>query len=192
MDGSVISTLALGMLWALVVVHSLVLLGVVHVVHGLARQPMGRMGTGAFAIGQAAPSFRVRTLDGELVSSDRLSGLGYGLLFVSPTCESCRLTLSELRAAVVRSEGALFVICEGAEAECRSLLDDYGIAIPIVSDPLGAVRARFGIRSVPTAVVVDRDGRIASVGRPDRTDLGLAVPGAPRSRSVETGGGGGM
>lgn len=180
MDGNAVSALTLGALWALVVVHSVVLLGVVHVVHRVAREPVARPGTGGFSIGQAAPTFQARTLDGQYVASDRLSGRSYGLLFISPTCESCRLTLSELRAAAIRSEGSLFIVCEGGGAECRELVNDYGVALPVVPDPLGAVRARYGIRSVPTAVIVDQDGRIASVGRPDRTDLGV-LDGSVRS-----------
>lgn len=186
MDGQLTSALALGALWALVIVHSVVLLGVVHVVHSLARQPLGRPGTGSFSIGQEAPSFRARALDGQLVASDRLSGRSYGLLFVSPTCDSCRLTLSELRAAVVRSAGTLFIICEGTQADCRSLIDDFGVAVPVVSDPLGAVRGRFGVSSVPTAVIVDADGRIVSVGRPDRTGL-APVDGSAADRKGVTG-----
>lgn len=171
MDGSPVSTLALGALWVLVIIHSFVLLGVVHVVHGLSHQPVRRPGVGGLSIGDEAPRFQARSLDGRKVASEQLSGRDFGLLFISPTCESCRLTVSELRAAVVRSAGELFVVCEGSEAECRDLVADYGVPVPTLSDPLGTIRARYGIRSVPTAVIVDPEGRIASVGRPDRTGL---------------------
>lgn len=186
MDGSAVSTLAFGALWVLVIVHSFVLLGVVHVAHGLSRQPVRRPGVGGLSIGDEAPRFQARSLDGRKVASEQLSGRDFGLLFISPTCESCRLTVSELRAAVVRAAGELFVVCEGNEAECRDLVADYGVPVPTLPDPLGTIRARYGIRSVPTAVIVDPEGRIASVGRPDRTGLGVAERPASNERARRT------
>ncbi len=45
MDGDLVTTIAFGALWLLMVVHSFVLLGVVHVVNSLAQQPAGRSGS---------------------------------------------------------------------------------------------------------------------------------------------------
>lgn len=77
--------LSYGALWILVISQSLISLGLVRVVYQLQR-------TGVAAApfeGKEAPKFSARDLSGAPISSATFTGRLTGLLFVSPTCQSC-------------------------------------------------------------------------------------------------------
>ena len=45
----------------------------------------------------------------------------------------------------------------------RALLASGGYALPVILDPSGAVGAQYGLRAVPTLVIVNPSGSIAKV-----------------------------
>jgi methylamine dehydrogenase accessory protein MauD len=153
-----------------VVFHSLVLLGLVQVVHELHRELRGSREPGTDG-GQIAPEFEAVDVTGRPVGSQSLRGRLTALLFVSPTCPGCTTTLAETRALRHKANDSVVVICRESVEACRSLALDYGTQVPVVADADGEISRRYGISAVPSAVLIGSDGRVRSVGSPVREDL---------------------
>jgi predicted transcriptional regulator len=68
------------------------------------------------------------------------------------------------------------------ETDMRALLQGGNYQLPVILDPSGAVGSEYGLRAVPTLVIVDPQGRIAKVhvGGLSAADLSAAVDGAAR------------
>jgi hypothetical protein len=150
-------------LWVLVVLQALILLGLTR-----AFAEMRGIGEKPSLTGRPVPRFSALDLAGNVISSETISGSPATLLFVSPTCASCRVTLGELRGISSDSSRDLFVVCTGSEDACRELADDYGPIRPVLLDADGELRLKFGVTGTPMAVRIGTTGVIQSYGEPVR------------------------
>jgi len=112
------------------------------------------------------------------------------LVFFSPWCESY---LSETRPAVaqacarVREESARLAKNKGVEWQAiaspiwanEKEVAEYGASrkpgMPVMLDKSGELFRAFGVRDIPSVVLVDARGRVARVLGPDDKDLSQAV-----------------
>jgi|SRR5262252_8623343 len=163
-------TLSYLALWGLVVFQSLVLVGLVHSVYLLQKAPstvgIPPGSSDGDLIGQAAPAIGGVDLQGAAVDSVEFGGRLTALLFVSPTCRSCTVTLDELEALKSKVKGSVIIVCRAERHECLGLAEKYRSDVPVVVDKDLTVSKRFHVSTVPTAVVIDKDGRIQSYGHP--------------------------
>jgi len=90
------------------------------------------------------------------------------LLFVSPSCDGCSVTLDELGALAMKAEGELVVVCRGAEDPCRRLAAAYELGVPVLIDYDQEISDLYEITGVPTAVLIDESNRVKSHGQPKR------------------------
>ncbi len=154
-------------LWILVVLHSLILLGVVRILHQLQTGGVARSG-GGLARGEPAPAFRARDLQGNLITSDGLLGRAAGLLFISPDCPACADTLErDLGYLQHKADGNLMVVCRGLEEACRRLAEKHDLQVPMILDETDEVSRLYRVSYVPVAVLLDAEGRVRSFGQPD-------------------------
>jgi peroxiredoxin len=152
-------------LWALVIFQSLVLLGVVRNVYRL-QQDRPTTASSATMRDRPMPEFTAVDLSGEAVVSGAFAGRLTGLLFVGSDCETCALTLHDLDALHAKADRNMIVICQGPRNQCAQLAEVYGITAPVVADEDRQISDLFEITRVPTAVIVDENGQIASFGHP--------------------------
>ena len=117
-------------------------------------------------IGKPAPPIEATDLEGRTFSSGDWRGRRTALLWVSPDCVSCKLTLPELEALHEKVHGNLVVICRSTQSRCAQMAEEYGLRIPVLADEGDRVSKRFGIDIAPTAVLVAEDGTIESIGHP--------------------------
>jgi peroxiredoxin len=159
-------------LWGLVLFQTFLLLGVVRAVAQLQRR-----GSGSAAIdgarevslhGQEAPEFVATDIVGNRIEGSEYAGRPRALLFVSPDCRSCSITLAEMAALEWKAEGTVIVVCEASASECRVLATKYGLGVPVIVDQDRDLMALFGVSSVPTAVLIGEDDRVQSYGEPMR------------------------
>ena len=129
-----------------------------------------------------APDIRLQDLDGRWVTLADFRGTEALVLFWDPDCGFCQQMLPDLRAwERGRSDRApqLLLISTGTPEQNRAL----GLTAPIVLDPGFAAGRAFGAGGTPSAVLVDREGRIRS--RPSlpgaQAVLTLAAGGSDRS-----------
>jgi methylamine dehydrogenase accessory protein MauD len=160
--------LSYAVLWALVILLSFVLLGLVRAVYRLQHEAQaGSLArTNGHMRGRQAPAFSGIGVSGEQIQSSDFAGRLTGLLFVGPDCGACEMTLNDLDALKTKTQQNLVVVCRGEQDECNDLSDSYRLTSEVVVDRDLAISDLFEITSVPTAVLIGEDGRIRSYGHP--------------------------
>lgn len=116
--------------------------------------------------GMPAPAFVAADLKGQTLSNEDLDGRPAVLLFVSPDCQNCLVTLEELEALHSKVDGAVIVVCRSEAARCVQLAETYDLAVPVIADEDLSLSRVFGVSGAPTAVLLDADGLIESYGHP--------------------------
>jgi thiol-disulfide isomerase/thioredoxin/uncharacterized membrane protein YphA (DoxX/SURF4 family) len=117
--------------------------------------------TGHLRIGETAPDLHLPGLDGKQVSLSAMRGHPTLVLFWNPGCGFCQRILGDIRAwetsRADRSPQLLVVSAGGAEVN-RAM----GLRSPVVLDEAFESSRAFGASGTPSAVMVDKDGRVAS------------------------------
>jgi peroxiredoxin len=108
--------------------------------------------------GAPAPAFSL--VDGS-VSGHTLEGLlahkrPLLLVFIQPGCGACETVLPDLTRWHADLAGELTLVVVGGGSASRST------GYPVLADASGAVATAYGVTATPSAVLVDRAGRIAS------------------------------
>jgi peroxiredoxin len=161
------------LLYAIVILQGMLLLGAARAIHELrqghvAPEPEPGEPTSERLLGKEAPTFAAVDISGAMIGTEQLRGRSSVVLFVSPTCHSCMLTLDELNVVSAKVNGNVLVVC-GARAEgCRSLARDYQLTVPVVVDEDARISTLFDVSSTPTAVLLNPGNRIVSYGHPMR------------------------
>jgi peroxiredoxin len=155
--------IAFGALWVIVAFQTLVLLGLTRAVHRMQGEPPVR---GGGLVGEPAPQFVAQSLSGATLDNESLLGRLTALLFVSPDCASCGVTLSELEALQNKTEDNVVVFCRSSAAKCAQVPDTYRLSVPVVIDEDLAFSRLFHVAGAPTAVLIAPDGTIQQYGEP--------------------------
>jgi len=124
-------------------------------------------------IGDPVPDVKLVTLAGEPFAFSQLSGTAALLLFWNQSCGYCQRMLPELRASESKTNGSKpqwIVLVNGSPADGAAL----GVRSTIILDENGRAARAFGASGTPMALLLDRDGRVASdlaVGADEIFDL---------------------
>jgi peroxiredoxin len=173
-------------LWILVVLQGLILLGLVRVVYQLQRAgdaaPADSNVVGLQS-GQIAPGFNTVDLSGTPISSNDLADRLTALLFVSPNCPSCVVTLYELEALNYKTQGNVIVICRAGREECAQLVERHKLNARTIADEDEQISRRFGVASFPKAVLIGEGYRVKSYGSPDRREIEELLDKAPETET---------
>lgn len=117
--------------------------------------------------GSRAPDFRLPRLSGgEAALTDLISRGPVLLAFFKVTCPVCQLTFPFLER--LHSAGTLPVygISQNDDEDTREFNREFGLTLPMLRDDEEdgfAVSNAFGISSVPTVFLIERDGTISRV-----------------------------
>jgi peroxiredoxin len=117
--------------------------------------------------GSTAPEFRLARLDGATATlAEILSGGPALLAFFKISCPVCQLTLPYLERLHNSGTLRIFGISQNDESDTRDFNEDFGVTFPVLLDSedeeFPASNA-FGISSVPSLFLVERDGRVSRV-----------------------------
>lgn len=116
----------------------------------------------------ARPStdFALRTLDGQPASLSALRGRVVLVTFWFPSCAPCRAEFPYLEALRARHEAAGFSVLAiditREDAGARRAIAELKVAFPSLTGEehvVEAVKAAYRVSSVPTSILVDREGR---------------------------------
>jgi peroxiredoxin len=122
-----------------------------------------------------APEFQGRLLDGEPVSMQAFRGRPVLLHFWASWCPVCTLQQASIDR-IARDHAVLTVALDDAAAEeIREWMRNRGVAYPVLHDAQGRIAGRFGVRGVPTSVVIDAYGEIRFVEVGYTTEAGLRL-----------------
>ena len=119
-------------------------------------------------IGMPAPILPLSDISSNtLIHSGKLteSATAQLIFFLSPSCPVCKTLLPVIKSSARAEKQWLDVILasDGEQAEHLTFIEEYQLAgFPyVLSQELGM---RYGVSKLPFAVLIDRDGNIASMG----------------------------
>ena len=117
--------------------------------------------------GSRAPAFRLARLDGgEAALADLIANAPVLLVFFKITCPVCQLTLPFLDRLQTPGALSIYGISQNDPEDTRDFMRRFGVSFPMLldreEDGFPASNA-FGISSVPTLLLVERDGTISRV-----------------------------
>ncbi len=111
----------------------------------------------------------LRTVDGRTLDLASLLARGPVLFdFWATWCKPCVVSLPEIEALHqrFRAQGVavIGVSIDGPrnQARVRPFVKQLGLTYPIVFDGDGRLQERFNVRAVPTALVLDRSGKVVA------------------------------
>jgi peroxiredoxin len=114
------------------------------------------------AIGQPAPDFTARTLDGNQIRLSDLKGSPVAMSFWATWCVPCKTELPELQSASLRYSSAHLQILPVNAGESESVVSTYlsklNLNLNVVLDPDKEIMSRYGIIVLPVTVWVDGKG----------------------------------
>jgi peroxiredoxin len=130
------------------------------------------------AVGQPAPEFRLRDLDGVELSLSELAGKTVVIEFVNPNCPfSRRHSKSKtLQSISERYPEVVFVGINSTNpehgdylppAEQKAFHAGNGTTYRILEDPTGQTGRAYGAKSTPHLFVIDAAGKLAYAGAMD-------------------------
>jgi cytochrome c biogenesis protein CcmG, thiol:disulfide interchange protein DsbE len=123
---------------------------------------------GHSGIGRQAYPLPGKVLQGPKVTLADLRGKPALVNFWASWCEPCREEAPEVERLSRSLHGRAAVVAvdyTDQEASARSFLRKYGWTFPVLSDPDGIYGAHYGFSGLPATVVLDPEGRIATVLR---------------------------
>jgi len=135
----------------------------------------------ALSIGQPMPDFTLTDRSGAKVTLSQVVKQNkiVAINFWASWCGPCRLEMPgfEKEYASKRAQG--FALLAINEDERREAMDEYltraPVTFPVLLDTDGAVMKRFGVRALPTTVIVGGDGKIRMVTEGMQQLLGMFV-----------------
>ncbi len=137
-------------------------------------------------VARPAPPFEGTIVAGEgvgdRVSLQRLAGRVVVLDFWASWCPPCRRSIPILNRVQARYEPSQ-VVFYGVNVEnldpdaLRAQHRTLAAAFPSLQDPTGSLQRAYDVRTLPTLVLIDANGRIRHVesGVPDETDLSARI-----------------
>jgi peroxiredoxin len=135
------------------------------------RELLSRLGYAPAAdarVGQAAPAFVARTLDGQTLRfPDDFRGRRVLLAFWATWCPPCRAEIPDLRAAYAdfgdRGLALLGVSLDGpqgvSEADFRAFVKEYALSWPQVYADTERLAGAYGVSAIPALFLIDGDTR---------------------------------
>jgi thiol-disulfide isomerase/thioredoxin len=118
-------------------------------------------------VGNAAPDFELKKLDGTLLKLSDLRGRIVVLDFWATWCGPCVASLPKITDLGQEYKGAevdvIAVNIEQTSAEVRGLLDRLKISPVVVLDSDGAVARAYQAQAIPQTVIIDREGKVKRV-----------------------------
>ena len=138
------------------------------------------------AVGQMAPDFHLKDLDGREVSLSELRGKTVVLEWMNPNCPFSR-GHSERKTMVrtaARHPEAVWLAINSTRAShsnfvpperYRAFNAEHGISYPVLYDSSGEVGRAYGARTTPHMFVIDAAGKLAYVGAIDDDPRGAGA-----------------
>jgi peroxiredoxin/outer membrane lipoprotein-sorting protein len=143
---------------------------------------------GAGLIGQAAAAFELSDFDGNRYRLEDLQGKIVLLNFWATWCLPCRAELPLLeqlhqaRGNQTRGQESLLVLGVNSEAaeEARKFAEEHSLTFASLADPENTLAHAYNVTSIPTTVVIGKNGKVAfyAVGAQTREQLRQALAGA--------------
>jgi len=117
-------------------------------------------------VGDMAPVFKCRTIDGKSMDINKLKGKVIMLNFFATWCPPCNLELPVLQKKVwekYRNNPDFVLIILGrehSESEIRDFVTKKKLTMPFAADPKREIFSLYATQNIPRNVLIGKDGRI--------------------------------
>jgi thiol-disulfide isomerase/thioredoxin len=125
-----------------------------------------RQSTETLEVGSAAPNFKLRNLDGRIVSLDQFRGKVVLLDFWQTSCGPCRMTmplLERLQKEFPKSMMLLAINLQESASVVRDYMREQNLGSEVLLDEDGAVGSAYGAEAIPLQVLIDKEGKLRRV-----------------------------
>lgn len=133
----------------------------------VAATTLGLLDDNKVAVGQKAPDFALRDLDGKVVQLSDFHGKTVVLNFWASWCPPCRAEMPDLLEIYEQrlSEDNFVVLAvdkrtEDTDDAVRDFVEEFGLTFPVVFDDTDEIFERYEVRGLPSTFFIDRDGVI--------------------------------
>ena len=126
-------------------------------------QPATEQGKGSGLRGEAAPKFTLKNRAGEDVAVEA-KGKPYIINFWATWCPPCQAEIPDLAAFHAAHKDAVdfyAVNLQEDAAPVEKFMGERKADLPVVLDTKGTAATLYGVRAIPTTVVVDKEGKVA-------------------------------
>ncbi len=122
----------------------------------------------AISVGDTAPSFKARSIDGSSnVSLEDYRGKVVLIDFWASWCPPCLRSFpkyDDLRREIGTTDFEIVAINVDENTEdAKKFLAKHPVAFPIVKDPKGVLPGVFGVKAMPTSYLIDQNGVVKYV-----------------------------
>lgn len=121
------------------------------------------------APGGSAPDFTLRTADGKNLRLAEQRGRVLLLNFWATWCGPCRQEMPLLEQLHQKYQGSGFTLLginvDSDSRQAVSLAGKLGVSFPVLLDAEKTVSKLYDLSSMPTTVLIDRDGKVRYVHR---------------------------
>ena len=125
--------------------------------------PQIGVGTSLFKLGDPSPRFSLPDLTGRIVQIEDFWGQETMLLFWSPHCSYCQAMSEDLKAWEENPpQGAPQLVYVSSHHGDKTETKDNTLPSNMLLDTEFDIGPLFGIKGTPSAILIDRQGRIAS------------------------------
>ncbi len=134
---------------------------------GAGEAGLGPLDGRAPVVGQPAPDFALRDIDGNVVKLSDLRGDVVWVNFWATWCVPCKQELPEIQKIAAEKRGAGLRVLEVNWQEpadtARAYFAANGISLPLLLDRSGAVFRQYKLNGLPDHFFIDRQGRLAAM-----------------------------
>lgn len=121
----------------------------------------------------AAPAIDGIGLAGERISLAELRGGPVLVHFWATWCPLCRGEQGSIDSVAGDYPVITIAMQSGGTAQVAAYVREHGLRAPVVVDESGELARAYGVRAVPTSLILDRDGVIRHVEVGYTTEIGL-------------------
>ena len=115
-------------------------------------------------VGNLAPDFQLKNLDGQSVSLSDLQGKPVLINFWATWCHPCIYEMPYLQQVYEEwSDKGLMVLAINigeSSAQVEAFMQSHDLSLPVLLDAKQAVAQKYNIWSIPTTFFIDKDGII--------------------------------
>jgi len=122
-----------------------------------------------------APEIRGQLLDGSPVSLGEFRGQPVLLQFWASWCPVCSLEQGSINSIAGDHVVLSIALDDTSVDEIRRWMANKGVSYPVIPDPSGYISGRFGVKGVPTSVIIDASGDVRFVEVGYTTEIGLRL-----------------
>lgn len=118
-------------------------------------------------VGNMAPDFKLKTLDGETVRLSDFRGERVMVNFWATWCPPCRAEMPDLEKFHQNTDivilGVNLYDTENSIEKVEQFAEEYGLSFPILLDGQSDVANLYQIQPIPTSYMVDSNGLISNM-----------------------------